>query len=159
MNSRLRKEDYLIRMSPAKLIRLLDEKIEQSNAFYGSDELREFIEKRLLKIYDLKKAQQDPKYAKQKCIHCGVKQRIKAYLARKDQHDELFTKTPYKNKILRKQLEAVEGKPGEKICTHFESIQSIKEVEKHYFETYKSFMSTIKEQSIVTKHDVINLIC
>ena len=49
------------------------------------------------------------------CIVCGVKQKIKVYLNAKDKRDGAFTKNPYRDDLLRRQLEYIDVTKGNQV--------------------------------------------
>ena len=79
-----------------------------------------------------------------------MKQKIKVYLKGKDQRDKGFTKNPYRDDLLRRQLEYIDVTKGnkafgenaqrEELCTHFETIDQIQEMEEVFLEAYKGFL-------------------
>jgi hypothetical protein len=82
---------------------------------------------------------------------CGVKQKIKIYLQAKDARDGPYTLTPYRDDLLRRQLDYIdvtkgnqalgEGAQKQELCTHFETVETIQEMEEVFLDAYKGFLA------------------
>ena len=95
---------YLINETGEQFVETLDRKIEErEEAAKGIDpQFNDFVTNRLNTFLDLKALQVDPKSKADPCIVCDVKLKIRNYLRDKEARDKKFTKSPHRNRTLRR---------------------------------------------------------
>ena len=132
----LEKNDYLITQTLPALVKMLDRNLEKraKDDDNADAEAKRFAEKRLSQVLDLSRLQYNThslpevmKYSSTAAITCGVKQRMDKYLQGRDQRNDpkdenSYTKSLYKDKVLRAQLSFTEKPEAEQRRTTEQTI-------------------------------------
>lgn len=95
---------YLINETGEQFIETLDRKIEEREEATKAipKQFNDFVTNRLNTFLDLKALQIDRKNKADRCIVCDVKLKIRNYLRDKEARDKKFTKSPHRNRTLRR---------------------------------------------------------